>query len=271
MEKKLILVYLGIFMMTFVISAPPVTTVQDFPEGFVIEHPNFDYLELNKDYEVNIHVFNSTNGYFIDNSTVNCSIHLYNKSGFHLIQDQMDFIEPYDFEYNIKGGNFSEENIYSIIFFCFNGESGGFIQKTLQITKNGFPIDDSRTNTNIFLISLFAGFGFFMFMSAAKLPQDNIRNDDGRLLHVSHLKYLRFPFWGIGYFAFIAVMFLSGSLATTYLGTSLGQMFYFISYLMMFAIIPMMYVFLMKIIEDVWYDKELRRNIKMGFEEDGFK
>lgn len=271
MAKKIIFIFLLLFSISFAMSAPP----QQNTDGFIIRSGIQEYLKQGVLYDAHVHVFNEVDGLPITEN-IECYFHIYNITGNHILT-AMDNTSSNTFDYSvdIPASSLDKTGVYQIIIQC-NGtvgpdEKGGFFSQEIYVNPSGTRQDYAHSKVKIFIISLFGAFGIFMFFVAGKLPQGNMRNDEGRLLTVSHLKYLRFPMWAIGYFSFIAVMFLSGSTANAYFGDGIGQMLYFIAYLMMFAIIPMMYVFIMKIIEDVWYDKELRRNIKMGFEEDGFK
>ena len=49
MKLKFLLLFLIFLLIPFVLSAPPVTTVQQFPEGFLIEEQQYHVFKLERD------------------------------------------------------------------------------------------------------------------------------------------------------------------------------------------------------------------------------
>jgi len=137
---------------------------------------------------------------------------------------------------------------------------------SFYVTYNGQPIDESRTYLNIFLILLFAGFGGFLIYLARLLPNDNVRDNENRAIQVSWLKYLRFPFWGISYLSFTAVMWISANLGMAYLGSGIGNVLYVIAWVMITTTLPMMVVFVFKIFDDARDDIQFKRDLGIGVE-----
>jgi len=53
MEKKLIvLIFMGIFFMSFISAVPPVTTVDNFPEGYLLTESQQGALIYNQDLHI---------------------------------------------------------------------------------------------------------------------------------------------------------------------------------------------------------------------------
>ena len=97
-----------LFLIPFINSAPPVTQVQQFNEGYVVKVPLVDYHSINNQLKLNFHIFNISNGKPVYQG-VSCDLHLYNNSGSHVFE-QYSVTTPdhiYDFEFNIDGGNFT--------------------------------------------------------------------------------------------------------------------------------------------------------------------
>lgn len=120
-----------------------------------------DYLKASQDFDFNFHVFNTSNGAPLSNSTLSCYFHLYNQTGDHFYTTILHN-DPYT-EHNvinewvgrIGGGNFSTIGSYAYLVQC-NGTIiyGGCADKGLFIiTKSGnAPAGDSLT---IFIYILF--------------------------------------------------------------------------------------------------------------------
>ena len=105
--------------------------------GLDIKYPIINPLEEDKDYVFNFHIFNKSNGLSII-SNITCVFHVYNESGGHIIDDMPFTLDhTYDFEYNIKGGNFSNSGDYAFLFQCNTTSLGGFVAQKFSVTPNG--------------------------------------------------------------------------------------------------------------------------------------
>ena len=61
-----------IFSMINVLAVPPVTTVTQFPEGYLITEAQQDYIPIGKGYLYHFIVNNVSNGAEILNDSINC-------------------------------------------------------------------------------------------------------------------------------------------------------------------------------------------------------
>jgi len=152
--KKYLLFFLGIFLfMTLVSSEPPVTTIQQFQEGFIIEGSPQEFIKQNTDYQYNFFVYNISNGAKITNTTTACFFYLANNSGEVLYFSNVPYkIEGY-FGLDISGGNFSDLGHYNYGIFCNSTTMGGALVNYFQVTTTGL-----ETPEGIILIFFLIGF-----------------------------------------------------------------------------------------------------------------
>ena len=169
MKHKLLILILLIIGFAGIVGAPapPPFTAGEFPSGYTIEFPDIDYLEQSVNYKFHIHVFNSSNGVYITNTTANCTLHIYNATGSHIVESKMGYDSNLlDFKLDVLGGNFSETGLYSFIAFCRNGAQGGFTQNTFMVTSTGKETPLGMPNfLGILVIIIFAMACFMMFLS----------------------------------------------------------------------------------------------------------
>lgn len=208
------------FCFSLVSAVPPFTQVQNFPNGYIIEFPNFDYLNNGQDYNLHVHIFNSTNGYFLTNTSSSCYFHLYNSSGSHLLKAEMSFEPPVDFSYNIGGGNFSENGFYSFIIYCNDSVNGGYIQKTIQITSYG----DEPTMAEAI------SYGFFMLVCLAifitsliwfnSLTWGHYTNSEGTVVQVSQDRIKKIVLFFVCYISLLSLFFFAEVVAKTVIVTN---------------------------------------------------
>jgi hypothetical protein len=181
----------------------------------------------------------------LNSSAVNISSVVYPDSTIEIIDSPMTK-QGLNFNYT-----FCSTNQLGLYSFDYYDEQYNIYKDNFYITYSGKPIDDNTTRMNIFLV----------------LSQ-NTKNDENRVIQISWLKYLRFIFLGVAYLCFTGVMFVSGSLGTLYLGGGIGQMINYISYIMMFATLPLAFIFFLKAIDEVIADTKLRKDLALGVDKE---
>lgn len=155
--KNLLLVCLLLVSLTSLISAaPPVTTVQEFPEGYLIEESQHEYLKLNEDYQYNFFVFNASNGILITNESINCTFFLANASGNVLMMQPVEYYDMY-WSVDLLGGNFSESGAHPYGVIC-QDDYGGALAGIFEVSPAGENLDSYHGFILIGLIGIIALF-----------------------------------------------------------------------------------------------------------------
>lgn len=162
MKSRLLFFLAFLFIIPFANAAPPIS-FGDVTEGFVLKYPSDQQLKLNLDYTFEFHTFNVSNGAPIV-AGASCYFHLYNQTGNHMLTlNDAAVSNDYDYEFLVKGGNFSIMGDYYYIAQCNNSIMGGYVEVPFQITQSGdSPIEQSKTVT--FALILFFIISFFCFM-----------------------------------------------------------------------------------------------------------
>lgn len=135
-------IFLSIFSFIFVIlfinfisAVPPVTTTQQFTEGYTIEIPQDNILVTNQDYYFNFHVFNISNGVAIHDN-IQCDFHLYDDKGVHKYEARDNVASlDYDYQFNVSATNFSNMNHYYYFIQCNSTNYGGYSSNILYINQ----------------------------------------------------------------------------------------------------------------------------------------
>jgi hypothetical protein len=136
MKKLLTILFLSMFFLRLASAVSPFISTS--PQGLILEYPVQDYFKVNQTYTFDIHVFNSSNGVPLS-SGVNCTFHLYNSSGDHLVQLLDNSAVAYDYQFIVLNSNFSYEGLYSYVTFCNSTTAGGFISVPITVNGNGKP------------------------------------------------------------------------------------------------------------------------------------
>ena len=117
-----------------VYAVPPFISPQE--EGYItIQIPQIIYYQHGENITFNFHVYNYT-GYILDNTTTNCTIHMYNNLGEEIIDEDLIF-EGYDFIYVSNDSVFQEGEYYSYLVDCQSDMYAGFISTFFQVTYEG--------------------------------------------------------------------------------------------------------------------------------------
>ena len=151
-----IFLFIFIALASNVLAQPPFEDVQveSATRGIVIEYPKYMYIEQGQNFTLHTHVIDKTNGTILTNETTNCFLHLYNKYGQHVLQEDMDFSSNgIEFELYIGEGNFTNLGLYAYIIQCnATLNRGGFDAGNFEITVSGEPEDPTDTTSGISII-----------------------------------------------------------------------------------------------------------------------
>ena len=123
------------------------TTPQVTTGGLQIEVPKVTYYQwLNTSNRLNFHVVNST-GWNVVSNTTNCTLHIYDHSGHHIIDQRLnpssDHSSDYQFDMGLNITNY--EGFYAYVVYCTTtsyGSEAGFTASDFIIKKSE-PVEDS--------------------------------------------------------------------------------------------------------------------------------
>lgn len=162
-HKNLVLfLVLVIIVMGFASAAPPSGTpasqTQVSDTGIQISYPKYDYIPQNSEFDIHIHVINSSKP--LTNRTTSCHFHLYNSSGQHSFKANMTyngggFLK--EFDTNINSNNFSDLGTHAYIIECFTNNQAGFASGTFIVNPSGYYLELETIIIYILLILIIIG------------------------------------------------------------------------------------------------------------------
>jgi hypothetical protein len=98
-----------------------------------------------------------------------------------------------------------------------------------------------------------------------KLPRENSRDEEGRILSITYLKYLRPALWFVEWMIFIAVLFLFSNLAFAYLNENLFAQIIFVVFRICLGITPLIViVWMIWIYVKLFHDKQFQKILNKG-------
>lgn len=211
-------IFLGVFVISLIlllglgIAAPPFVEegASGLLGGFFVEFTPITIFKINSDIQINAHVYNISNGIRIDNATTNCVAHLFNQTGFHVINNiNITFdIDGQDWEYIILGGNFTTPGIYAYLVSCQDptNELGGFVAVEILIENTGEVLETPQAILYIFLsVFVMLLFCLSLFFTIVTPYSHNV-NETGEVIKLTKLKYVKLGLIMIDYILMVWVL-----------------------------------------------------------------
>lgn len=145
-------------------------------------------------------------------------------------------------------------------------------ENTFEITYAGLEVTEGQAIIYTALLLLLIFFFIITFLGIGLLPASNTRDEEGKIVQISWLKYLRSPLWFFEWILLIGIMFLASNLAFGFLAEPLFGELFFIIYRIMFMLTPIMCLvwmawFYIKFVQD----REFKKMFERGFAPDSKK
>jgi hypothetical protein len=155
-------------------------------------------------------------------------------------------------EYKVNG-HFDVGGIDSVFNYIFEITPSG---KILTVTQAMVYLG--------LLVVLILMHGVILFITN-KLPPGNSRDEQGKLLAVNNLKYLRNTLWYVQYWLLILNMFIISNIAATYLGENmLANVFHMIFQILMGLALPVTVIWFVWVAFNWVEDRKLRELLNRG-------
>lgn len=145
MKKIILLIIFILFLSSVGYAQPPFE--QESREGSIqIDFPKNEIFKFNEPFELHWHIFNSTN-HLIRNDTGRCFIDMYDLAGHHIVQQELNYDPPFDFEFLVNSSLLTKVGRYPYIIGCNDSASleGGFISTSFLVTNSGLPYDEHNS------------------------------------------------------------------------------------------------------------------------------
>ena len=268
MKKIILLLTICVLLFNLVGAIPPFQTGSTtLEQGLVIESPIYDVLKTNEKFTYNFHVFNQTSGLLMDNTTTDCYFHLYNADGsvnFSIDNIKMNG-DKHTFQIEILSSNFTDHSKGGFLTHCNTSDVGGFVSGGFMITTTGFPLTIAKT---LLCLGLFGIFIFLFIVNVGVipfLPKGDNKDDEGELISINHLKYIRPILYVTAYLMIVVILFTSANLSLAYLESTLvGNLLFKMFYITFALAIPMVIIWFIFIFYSIFQDKKMKEYIERG-------
>ena len=139
-----------------------------------------------------------------------------------------------------------------------------------EITSTGLALTTQMSILYIGLLAVLVFIFILMVLLISVLPSDNNRGEEGEIISINNLKFLRPVIWISIYGIIAAIMFITSNIALAYISSGMIGSFLFMIYkVMMWLAIPLLVIYVVYIIAKIFQDKEVKNLIERGVQVGG--
>lgn len=269
MKYKLIIIF-ATFLMTSMlfINAVPFQLSTTFDDGLTVEVSPIAYLKNSEEFKIRVYVYNTSNGFAFYDDKVSCCLRIFEEQGTKIYNESDMTISTCGkfFVSTIAGGNFTENENYHYSVCCNSTtNTGGYRQGVFEVNLSGVEFTEARAILYIGLMGMLIFLFIINLIVIPLLPSKDNYDEEGTLISINQLKYLRPILYVTAYLLLMSLMFVSSNIAFAYLGTDLiGDLLFNIFQIMMVLALPMVVIWFIYILASIFQDREMKRYLERG-------
>lgn len=146
-----------------------------------------------------------------------------------------------------------------------SGTDTGFSVLWFDVTYIGKQLNEASSVMYIGFLALLVLIFFLNFVGMGFLPNRNQRDEEGRILSISYLKYFRNVLWMSGYFLFIAIVYIASNLAFAFMEEQFVANMLFTIYKVAFGVAPVILIlWVIWIFVSIFHDKQFQSMLNRG-------
>lgn len=221
-------------------------------------------LRQNNDTNITLPVVN--NDHSPATNSTSCDLTIRNPSQEVVVDHEtMSFIGNGDFTLAIDGEDLTWIGQYASILACTDGTDSLLSPFYFEVTYGGSELSESQSNLYVIFLILLILLSVGIIFGMGWLPRSNDQDEEGRILSINYLKYLRLPLWLFVYFLLIGILFLSSNIAFAFLSEVMFGKIFLILYRIAFGFAPLVIaILLISFFVRLYHDKQFQRYLKRG-------
>jgi len=195
------------------------------------------------------------------------NISLYHQNGSKLVENvETTALGSGSFNYSVT---FPAIEVYKVKMFCTDGTYSFSDTGEYNVTYNGEEVSAEKIYIYIvaliFLVLLILG----IYSIINRLPSEDARGDDNKIIQMSQLKHLRKVLWITIWTICLGIMYIISNISYAYLSNSLIGSLFFALYQMMFWFtiigVPVAFILIIwKMYKDAEFQRLLERGVDIG-------
>jgi len=169
------------------------------------------------------------------------------------------------FYYDFGKGNTSVLGVYTYCYDCGNALNSATGCLEFEVNGTGQELTQQKAILYVVLFGLLIFLFVVNLVVIPFLPSGDDRDEEGTLVSINQLKYVRPVLYVTAYLILTSIMFISSNISLAYLGTTLFGNFLFMAFKIMFALaLPMTTFWFILIVYNVFKDKEMKGYLERG-------
>lgn len=154
---------------------------------------------------------------------------------------------------------------YRVTGFCRDGSTIETVDFNFDITTTGVQLSTHGAIVYIGFTSLLIFLFIVNIGGIGWIPKRDIENEEGLLLSINKLKYVRIVLFAVAWALLMAIVYSASNISYLYLQTKLmGDLFFSIYTVMMTLTLPMVIVWFIWLLLSIFRDKETKAMIERG-------
>jgi len=199
------------------------------------------------------------------NNATGCNITKINAPTGVILINQRGTKNQQTFNFTVNGGNYSEFGTYCHNLECYDGVTIETGDECYEVNYYGKELTDSQSTIYIGLLGILIFTLFAIFFAMRFLPDSNAKDEYGRIMSISYLKYFRLVLWLFAYFMLIAIMYLSSNIAFAFLSEQLFAKILFALFVILMVVSPVVVIVIMiSFFVKFYHDKEFQGLLNRG-------
>ena len=199
------------------------------------------------------------------NNATGCNLTQINAPTELIVINQIGTKNQQTFNFTVDSGNYSEFGTYCHNLECSDGTTITSGEKCYEVNYFGKELTDSQSTIYIGLLGILIFTLFATFFGMKFLPDSNTKDEFGRIISISYLKYFRLVLWLFAYFMFVAIIYLSSNIAFAFLPEQLFAKILFAIFAMLMAVSPVIVIVIMiSFFVKFYHDKEFQGMLNRG-------
>lgn len=134
-----------------------------------------------------------------------------------------------------------------------------------EVTYSGLKITEGKAILYISFFILLILLFIINFIGMGYLPKRNVRDEEGKLMSISYLKYFRDVLWVTGWMLLIAIFYLASNIAFAFMEEQMFAKTLFMIFQVAFALTPIIIiVWLIWIFASMFHDVQFQKMLNRG-------
>ena len=196
-----------------------------------------------------------------------CNFTIVQGNGTRLISNAVGNFTAGKIAYNLSREQTSINQKLRVDVSCNNNLDSGFSSFSLLVSGAGDTLDNSDIILYAISFILLSGAFALCLVFAIKLPWNNATDEEGNIISVNDLKYLKLALWWATYVLLIAIFYLAWNLTYGYLQfQGAANIIYSVYWILISFFYPITVCALLVALIRFVYDKRIKKAIDSGLQ-----